>query len=365
MSAWTPRGLAWSEEVWLDWLRRIGEFVRGLLMHNFLLKVLSLVIAVGMWFFVNAAERDTEAEYPIPVRLLDQPSSLLLVSPRIETVDLRVSGPRTLLARIEGGDLTIDIDLTRVRPGATTFRLRPNSLALPRGVVPVRITPSEITLEFAKIESKRVPVQLAVGGRPGDLLITESKVTPAQISITGPERLVREIEVVKTLPLDLDGAKPGRIKRDLMLDLEADYLTLSSPEVHVELLLEEPVEEGKTGTIAIVVRNTVGEATVSPPGVVLTVKGPRSKVAALELPNGAVYVDAQGLEPGTHRLKPLVTLPAGIVLVHELKEVRVKIVEVPPTITPPEPVTTPAAEVPAKAAEGAEVGEGMSSVPGA
>ncbi len=348
----------------MEWLRRIGEFARGLVVHNFLLKVLSLVIAVGMWFFVNAAERDTEAEYPIPVRLINQPGPLLLVSPRIETVDLRVSGPRTLLARIERGDLTVDIDLTRVRAGATTFRLRPNSLALPRGVMPVRITPSEITLEFAKIESKRVPVQLAVDGRPGDLLITESKVTPEQISISGPERLIREIEVVKTLPLDLDGAEPGRIKRDLMLDLEVDYLTLSSPEVHVELLLEEPVGEGKTGSIAVVVRNSVGEATVSPPEVVLEVKGPRSKVEALELPNGAVYVDAQGLEPGTHRLKPLATLPAGIELVRELKEVRVKIIEIPATMTPAEPVTTPTSGTPAKPAEGAAVGEGVSSVRG-
>ncbi len=347
----------------MQWLRRIGEVVRGLLLDNFLLKLLSLMMAVGLWFFVNAAERDSEAEYPIPVQLMNQPPQLLLVSPRIETVDLRVSGPRTLLDRIEGGDLSIEIDLRRVRPGATTFRMRPNSLALPRGVVPIHITPSEITLEFAKIGSKRVPVNLAVGGRPGDLLIAESKVTPEEVEITGPASVVETIEVVKTQPLDLDDAKPGRIKREIELDPEVDLLTLSSPTVHVDLLIEEPKEEGKTDPIAIVVRNWLGEATVSPAEVTLRVKGARSKVQALELPNGAVYVDAQGLEPGTHRLKPLATLPAGIELVRELKEVRVKIIEIPPTMTPTEAIATPTAGTPAKPREDAGLGEDVPSTP--
>jgi YbbR domain-containing protein len=337
--------------------------VRGLFVHNFLLKLLSLAIAVGLWFFVNAAERDSEAEYPIPVRLINQPTSLLLVSPRIETVDLRVSGPPTLLDRIERADLTIDIDLARVRPGTTTFRLRPNSLALPRGVVPIRMTPSEITFEFAKVESKRVPVHLAVGGRPGDLLITESKVTPEQVEISGPARVVRDIEVVKTEPLDLSDAAPGRIKRELSLALEGEFLTASSPTVHVDLLLEEPQEEGKTGPIAIVVRNALGEATVTPPEVTLRVKGPRSRVKALELPNGAVYVDAQGLEPGTHRLMPLATLPAGIELARELKEVRVKISEIAATMTPTAGATPAAVTTPSTPQAGAGVSEELLYTP--
>ncbi len=337
--------------------------MRGVVVHNFLLKVLSVSIAVGLWFFVNAAERDSEAVYPIPVRLANQPTQLLLVSPRIETADLRVSGPRTLLDRIERADLSLDIDLTRVRPGATTFRLRPSSLALPRGVVPIHITPSEITLEFATIGSKRVPVNLAVGGRPGDLLITESKVTPEEVEIRGPARVVRDIELVKTQPLELADAVPGRIKRELELDLDVEYITLSSPIVHVDLLLEEPQEEGKTGPIAIVVRNVLGEASVAPPEVTLHVKGPRSKVQALELPNGAVYVDAQGLEPGTHRLEPLATLPAGIELAREVKEVKVKIIEIPPTMTPTEAVVTPTVGTPSKPQAAAERSEDLLFTP--
>lgn len=314
---------------------RIAEFLRGLFLHNTLLKLVSIAVAFALWFFVNAAERDSEGEYPIPVRLSNAPQSLMLVSPRVDEVELRVSGPRTLLSRIEGADLAVDIDVSRVRPGMTTFRVRPDQLALPRGVTPIRITPSEITLEFARVDMKRVPVELAVGGRPaGDLLITESKVTPEQVEIRGPAHMVSAIDVVKTEPIDLSEAQPGRIRRSVELELPAEYVSASSPAVHVELLLVEPVAEGTTDLIGIVVRNAVGEASVEPPQISLRVRGPRSRVEALELPNGAVYVDAEGLEPGTHRLTPLATLPAGIELARELKRVTVKIVEPAATATP-------------------------------
>lgn len=298
----------------------------ALFLRNVWLKLLSLGIAFGLWFFVNAAQRDSEAEYPIAVRLNNLPAHLLLVSPRTDTVDLHVSGPRTLLNRIEGSNVGIEIDLSRVRAGTTTFRLRPDTLPLPRGVNPIRITPSEITLEFDRIEGKRVPVILAVDGRPaGDLRITESKVTPEEVEVRGPSRLVRDITVAKTEPLDISDAVPGLLRRDVGLDFAPEYLTMSSPNVHVELMLEEPVEEAKTGPIVIVVRNAVGDATVDPREVALQVRGPRSRVKALELPNGAVYVDAEGLAPGTHRIQPLASLPAGIELVRDLKTVRVKI----------------------------------------
>ncbi len=317
------------------WVRRIGEMLRGLFLHNVILKLVAIGVAFGLWFFVNAAQRDSEAEYPIPVRLNNLPAHLLLVSPRTDTVDLHLSGPRTLLNRIEGSNLGIEIDLSRVRAGTTTFRLRSDTLALPRGVMPIRITPSEVTLEFDRIEGKRVPVSLAVDGRPaGDLRITESKVTPEEVEIRGPSRMVRDITVAKTEPLDLSESVPGRIRREVGLDLSVEYLTVSSPTVHVDILLEEPLEEGKTGPIVIVVRNADGEATVDPREISLQVRGPRSKVQTLELPNGAVYVDAQGLEPGTHRLQPLTSLPLGIELARDLRDVRVKITEVTPTVAP-------------------------------
>ena len=324
----------------MGWVRKIGELLRGLFVHNVLLKLLSIAIACGLWFFVNAAQRDSETEFAIPVRHVNPPADLILISPRVDEVELRLSGPSTLLSRIDPAALEVSINLSRVRAGTTTFRLRSDRLNLPRGVTPLRMTPSELTLEFARMEAKRVPVNLALDGRPaGDLRIAESKVSPEQVEIRGPARIVREIAVAKTRPLDLSDAAPGRITREVELDITGEFLTLSAPTVNVELLLVEPVETRKIGAVTIVVRNSVGEAAVAPPEIVLEVKGARSKVQGLELPNGAVYVDATGLPAGKHELKPLASLPAGIELVNDLAAVKVKIEEKVEAATPVVPMT--------------------------
>ena len=69
--------------------------------RNFLLKLLSLVAAFSLWLFVNAGERDTEIALQVPLELRNIPAHLMITSPRVDFIDLRVSGPRTLLGRID------------------------------------------------------------------------------------------------------------------------------------------------------------------------------------------------------------------------------------------------------------------------
>jgi len=321
--------------VGLGWIRRLGELLRGIFVHNFLLKVLSVLIACGMWFFVNAAQRDSETELSIPVRAINQPAQLILISPRVDEVDLRVSGPRTLLSRIDPAALEVTIDLSRVRPGVTTFRLRSDRLDLPRGVTPIRMTPSELTVEFATTATKRVPVELALEGHPaGGLLIAESKVSPDEVEISGPAATVKDITVAKTVAVDLTDAGAGRMSREVELDVTGEFLTLSTPAVNVELLLQEPVEERKMKALTIVVRNADGEARVVPASIEVEVRGARSKVRGLDLPDGAVFVDASGLGPGQYELTPQIALPTGIELVRDVPAVKVEIAEKPSTETP-------------------------------
>ncbi len=333
----------------MSWLRRIVSLTEAALFGNFGLKLLSIGLAIGLWFFVNAAQRDSEEKFSVGIRLERTPGDLMLVSPRVEEVELKVSGPRTLLSRIEKEGLAIDIDLSGVRAGVTTFRLRADRLGLPRGVTPVRMTPSELTLEFAKVESKQVPVNLAVDGRPpGDLRIIESKVSPEKVDVKGPARIVREIAVVTTMPFDISDAEPGRLTREVGLAIDAELLTVSSPTVNVEMLLEEPAIEGTTEDMEIIVRNPGGTATVEPATMAVQVRGPRSKIEGLELPAGAIYVDAAGLAPGTHRLQPAVVLPVDVELARELAKVKVAI-QATATVTATRTVASPTPSAPAAA----------------
>jgi len=252
---------------------------------------------------------------------------LMLVSPRVDFIDLRVSGPRTLLGRIDRERLAIVLDVSGVRPGPAAFRILPDSLALPRGLTVARLTPSEVTLEWARTADKTVPVKLELMGTPpSDLRITDTKVAPESVNVFGPEDEVRKLKVAKTLPLDLSNAKPGLLERDLALEVPGEYASYSASLVHVQVRLEEPQETRILKNVQIVVRNSDYQANLKPSTVKITVRGPRSAVQSLELAPGAVYTDAKERGPGNYRETPSVELPAAVELVKlEPEKVRLQL----------------------------------------
>jgi hypothetical protein len=310
--------MTWRER--MRWLRprELGGSLRWLLLNNAGFKLLSLLAAVGLWFFVNAGERDAELALQVPVELRNIPPNVMLVSPRIDFIDLVVRGPRTLLNRIDPEQLTVPLDLRGVRPGPAVFRIVGETLDLPRGVSVVRLTPSEVTLEFAATLRKRVPVRVAFTGKPpAGLRVTWTKVAPESIEVVGPADQVEQIKTAATVPVDLAEAGPGLIERDLALEAPREYVSYSAGLVHAQAMLEEPERVRTMPNVAIIVRNSPYRTILAPPAVQITVRGPRSSTESLELDHGAVYIDAAGREPGSYEVTPAVELPADVELVKQ------------------------------------------------
>lgn len=308
---------------WRERLRRlrprdIGESLRWILLHNAGRKLLSLLAAAGLWFFVNAGERDTELAVQVPVELRNIPPNIMLVSPRVDFIDLVVSGPRTLLNRIDPEQLSMTLDLRGVRPGPAVFRILGEALDLPRGVAVVRLTPSEVTLEFAAVTRKTVPVHVAFTGKaPSGLHVTETRVAPEAVEIVGPASQVDQIKAAETAPIDLGTAEPGLIERDLTIEAPREYVSFSASLVHAQVRLEEPERTRTVASVPVIVRNSAYRTRLKPGTVQVTVRGPRSATESLELDHGAVYIDATGREPGTYEVTPAVDLPAAVELVKQ------------------------------------------------
>jgi len=310
--------MTWRDRLRNVSLRDVGESVRWLLLHNAGVKLLSLVIAFGLWFFVNTGERDTEMAVQVPVELRNRPPNVMLVSPRVDFIDLVVSGPRTLLNRIDPQRMSVALDLHGVRPGPAVFRIIGDTLDLPRGVTVVRMTPSEVTLEFAAVMRRTVPVHVAFTGKPsGDLRVTDTRVAPESVEVVGPAAEVGALKTAETDPLDLADAPPGLLERDVPLDVPGEYLSFSASLAHVQVRLAEPERTRIITGVPIVVRKGAYLTTVAPAKQQITVRGPESATDALELDHGAVYIDADGREPGSYKLTPAVDLPAGIELVKQ------------------------------------------------
>jgi YbbR domain-containing protein len=290
--------------------------LRRLFTHNAALKLLSLGIAFSLWFFVNFGERDTEETMKIPLELRNIPAHLMITSPRVDFIDLRVTGPRTLLGRIDRNRLAIGLDLSGVRPGPAVFRVDADSLNLPRGVRVVRINPAQVTLEMERVGHKSVPVHLHITGKPPpDLQVAETKISPETVQVAGPASDVEDIQSVSTEPLDMHTASAGILERELTLEAPGEYMSLSANRAAVQVRIEEVEVSRELKRVEVAVRNADLEHRVIPDHVRLTVRGPKHLIGNLEMAQGAVYIDAQGADVGEHVAKPTVDVPTGIELV--------------------------------------------------
>lgn len=310
--------MTWRERLRELRPRDVGGSLRWLLLHNAGLKLLSLLAAAGLWFFVNAGQRDAELSLQVPVELHNTPPNVMLVSPRVGFIDLVVRGPRTLLHRIHPDQLAMILDLSGVRPGPAVFRILGEALDLPRGVTVVRLSPPEVTLEFAATTRRRVPVHVALTGKPpSGLRVTDTKVAPESVEVFGPADQVEPIKAAETSAIDLSDAEAGLIERDLALEVPREYVSFGANLVHAQVLLEEPERTRTVANVPVVVRNSPYRTALRPTAVQITVRGPRSATDSLELDHGAVYIDAAGQEPGTYDLTPAVDLPADVELVRQ------------------------------------------------
>jgi YbbR domain-containing protein len=281
--------------------------------HNVVLKLLSLAFAFGLWSFVNFGERDTEEALKVPLELRNIPASLVITSPRVDFIDLRVVGPRTLLGRIDRNRLSISLDLSGVRPGPAVFRVSTDPLNLPRGVRVVRINPAVVTLDLQRVARKTVPVQLQLDGEPPTgFKLVSARIAPEVVEITGPASDLKDVESIQTGPLAIGDADAGIITRELALESTGDYLSYNVSRVTAEVRIEEVQVRRELEAVAVEVRNTTEDALVSPTTVKVTVRGPKRMVGAIEADDLHVFVDAAAGE-GVSRLAAEVPAPAELI----------------------------------------------------
>lgn len=297
---------------------QLGRTVRDLFLHNVGLKLLSLFAAFALWLFVNGGARDSESALQISLQLQNLPNHLMIVSPQVSMVDVRVSGPRALLSRINASELAVGLDLSGVRPGPAVFRVQADQLNLPRGVRIVRLTPSEVTLNLARVGHRVLPVRIDIATKPDNgLRVTDTKALPETVEVTGPMEGIDSLKTVETVPIDLSDATVGVIERDVALEPPPEFVSFSAFQVRAQVRVEEPEDTRVWRGLSVVVSNASGPIRLNPNAVNITVKGPRSLVESLEMEHGAVYIDAAGLPPGRHTAVPTVDLPAGVALVKQ------------------------------------------------
>ena len=173
--------------------------------HNFTLKLVSLLLAIGLWLVV-ARDPIAEVEMKIPIEFRNLSDSLEIDSASYTEAQVRVRGPERVIHRLQAADLHAEIDLAGLRPGERTFDLTGRQVHVPQDVEVVQIIPGQFHLSFDNRATRVVVVQpRVIGNFASGVKVKQVIADPPTITITGPRHHVEAVEAATTDPVDVSG----------------------------------------------------------------------------------------------------------------------------------------------------------------
>ncbi|MBI1741293.1 MAG: hypothetical protein HYR57_10505 [Candidatus Koribacter versatilis] len=175
--------------------------------QNFGLKLISLLLAAGLWLVVVARDPVAEVEMKVPIEFHGVPENLEIDSASFTEAQIRVRGPGRLIHRLRAADVRAEIDLSAVRPGSRTFDLTSRNVRVPQDLEVVQIVPGQFQLSFDNRMTRSIEVHPRVTGNFAEgMRVAQVMADPASIMITGPRRRVEAVEAATTDPVDASGA---------------------------------------------------------------------------------------------------------------------------------------------------------------
>jgi len=181
------------------------DFIRRLLTRHFGLKVLSLGVALLLWWSVTH-EPEGEVLLNVPIEFYQVPKDLQFSTEVAAQVQIRVRGPARVLRELAQSDIHPVIDLTGATRGEHIYPIRASSIHLPQGAEIEQIIPAQIHLSLDRPEQRDVPVRARItGALLSGFHISAITVVPPNVKIDGPSLRVGLIESALTEPIDATG----------------------------------------------------------------------------------------------------------------------------------------------------------------
>ena len=208
------------------------------LTENWALKLLALVFACILWFFVTG-EQKLERSYAVPLELKNMPAEMMVANDIPNLVDVRISGPRTLLMNLQLQDIGIAVNLKDLEPGLTTLKRLEERLNLPGPLKVTRLSPSYIDVKLERVVSKNVTVKPQFSGNPAaGYRVAAVRIVPPQVMIEGAESEVAGVDSVNTETLDLIDARET-LREKVSLAYPGRYSNLKD---HLAVEMESVIE---------------------------------------------------------------------------------------------------------------------------
>lgn len=187
----------------------MGILDLDLIKRNLNLKLLSIALAIFLWFYVRSIapnpfpEGTIEASYKVDLEIQNlAPDLVVAESP--PTVLVTVRGGRREVESLKPGHFKAFVDLEKMREGS--YRGVPVQVSKPADLREMSVTPSKVTLTLDTVGERVVPVAGELEGKPQEgFYAGEPKFLPAEVKVKGPSSLLRELKAARAV-IRVEGA---------------------------------------------------------------------------------------------------------------------------------------------------------------
>lgn len=250
-------------------LRSIFEVKKltQLVSKDWMLKFISLGLAVVLWYFVGGEER-IDKNVMVPIEIINLPRNLVISNQFKKEIEVTVSGPRSLILEMANKSITRQVDLSAATPGTMVIENDNDHIPVLRGITVQRVTPSSIILSLDKLIQKQYPVSAKTVGKVADgYFVKMLKTSPNVITITGPLTTLSQFDELFTKAINLNGVKQSA-QLQVPLELDPTVVELigeTSVTVDLTIALETVTKTIEEMSVELVVE---GEKQVVRPAVV-------------------------------------------------------------------------------------------------
>lgn len=227
--------------------------------NRILYLALSLLLAIAFWLYVDdwLGSTTTKELTGIPVEFIGAEDTLpsrglMLTEGEDTTMDVKLSGPRTVISGLDKNDLIIQVNLTNVTAVGTfsypwtwdvviAGNLRDKS-----GISLEKASLSTVTFQVSPLYSKQVPVSVNVNGEVADghiYMAERLAADPSVLTLSGKEEDVDQVESAR-IAVDLTDAN-ATLQREFAYELlDADGNVVENDKIRVSdrrVLVTAPV----------------------------------------------------------------------------------------------------------------------------
>lgn len=227
-------------------------------MKNLGLKLVSLLLACILWWYVSLPRREQVRERVVTasLSLVGVPSYLMITTADIRSnVSVRVRGRKSGLRMLASQSLEASADLSSItKPGEVEITIRAQHINVPDDIEVVSIDPNKVRFRVELVRQRAVPIRPYLEGTvPAGFIVGQATADPPLALCSGPASQIIKLAEVTTERIIMTG-RTETFLQNVNVVSDSPLVRVVSPlttQVTVPVLAEfGPVPPGETTTAA-------------------------------------------------------------------------------------------------------------------